>query len=147
MNQTAAWQKCTTCKKDIQHGQKYYVCNVTTCNQKRTGYLFCSVGCWDAHVPLMRHKDSWAEERQAPRKLMGPGGAPSTLARPAPEVLVVTTKVKSYIKDRADMNTSDKIMDILSHKIRMLCDDAIDCARQEGRKTVLERDFDDNKEN
>jgi hypothetical protein len=133
------WGKCTTCKKDILHGQKYWVCNVSTCNTKRNNYIFCTVGCWDAHVPLLRHKDSWAEEKMAPRKLMGPGATPA--AKAPEEVLVVASKVKSYIKDRADMNTSDRVMEILSEKIKILCNDAIDKAREEGRKTVLDRDF------
>lgn len=138
---TSAWQKCTTCKKDIGHGQKYWVCNVSTCNTKRNNYVFCTVGCWDAHVPLLRHKDSWAEERQAPKRLMGPGGSVTTAARPIEDVLVVASKVKSYIKDRCDFNCSDKVMDILTAKVKILCDDAIDKAREEGRKTVLDRDF------
>lgn len=89
----------------------------------------------------MRHKDSWAEERQAPKRLMGPGGGSIAVARPPEDVLVVASKVKNYIKDRADFNTSDKVMDILTAKIKILCDDAIDKAREEGRKTVLDRDF------
>ena len=27
---------------------------------------FCSVNCWDAHAPIMRHRDSWAEESRLP---------------------------------------------------------------------------------
>ena len=33
-------------------------------------------------------------------------------------------------------------MDVLSDYVRVLCDRAIDSARAEGRKTVLDRDFD-----
>ncbi len=144
MNEIAAsssWKKCNTCKKNINFGDTYFLCNVTTCNTARTGYVFCSVACWDAHVPIMKHKDSWAEERKAPRRVVAGGNSSSASLRPVAEPLVVVTKVKSYIKDRADMNTSDKIMDILSEKIRRICNDAIDRAREEGRKTVLERDF------
>jgi hypothetical protein len=60
------WKKCTTCKKPIAFRAVYWVCNVSTCNRKRTGLTFCSVECWDAHVPVLRHKESWAEERRAP---------------------------------------------------------------------------------
>jgi hypothetical protein len=28
--------------------------------------VFCDVSCWDAHVPMMNHRESWAEERTAP---------------------------------------------------------------------------------
>lgn len=136
-----SWKKCNTCKKSISYGESYYVCSVSTCNQTRTGYVFCGVACWDAHVPIMKHKDSWAEEKKAPRRVVAGASGVSASSRTTNEPLVVVTKVKSYIKERADMNTSDKIMDILSDKIRQICNDAIDKAREGGRKTVLERDF------
>jgi hypothetical protein len=60
------WKRCNSCKKEIAWSQKYWVCNVSTCNRKRTGLIFCSVSCWDAHVPMMNHRESWAEERKAP---------------------------------------------------------------------------------
>jgi hypothetical protein len=60
------WRKCTTCKKEIGFSQLYWVCNVSTCNRKRTGLVFCEVACWDAHVPVLNHRESWAEERRAP---------------------------------------------------------------------------------
>jgi len=65
-NDPKTWRACSSCKKPIAHGAMYYVCNVSTCNRKRTGLVFCSVDCWDSHVPMMRHRDSWAEERTAP---------------------------------------------------------------------------------
>jgi hypothetical protein len=60
------WRRCNSCKKPIAYGATYYVCNVSTCNRKRTGLVFCEVSCWDAHVPGMNHRESWAEERHAP---------------------------------------------------------------------------------
>ena len=60
------WRRCSGCKKEIGFEETYWVCSVSTCNRKRTGLVFCSVECWDAHVPMMRHRDSWAEERSAP---------------------------------------------------------------------------------
>lgn len=62
------WKKCSSCKKPIDFKQLYWVCNVSTCNRKRTGLAFCSVSCWDAHVPMMNHRESWAEERRAPSR-------------------------------------------------------------------------------
>ena len=62
------WRKCNSCKKPIQYGALYWVCNVSTCNRKRTGLAFCEVSCWDAHVPGMNHRESWAEERKAPTR-------------------------------------------------------------------------------
>ena len=61
------WRECSECKKPIAHGQKYFVCNVSTCNRKRNSYVFCSVHCWDAHLPLANHREAWAVEEQAPR--------------------------------------------------------------------------------
>ncbi len=57
------------------------------------------------------------------------------------EVLVVASKVKAYIKNKSTLNTSDKIMEILSGKVRSLCDAAIASAQNDGRKTVMDRDF------
>jgi hypothetical protein len=61
------WKTCSSCKKEIGFNTKYWVCSVSTCNQKRTGWIFCQVECWDAHVPKMNHRECWAEERQSPQ--------------------------------------------------------------------------------
>ena len=60
------WKRCSTCKKEIAFTTAYWVCNVSTCNRARTALAFCSVSCWDAHVPMLRHRESWAEEARAP---------------------------------------------------------------------------------
>ncbi len=57
------------------------------------------------------------------------------------EVLVVASKVKTYIKTSGDMKTSGSVLEVLSDRIRQLCDQAIEAARSDGRKTVLDRDF------
>ncbi|MAE72656.1 MAG: hypothetical protein CL675_01075 [Bdellovibrionaceae bacterium] len=57
------------------------------------------------------------------------------------EVLIVASKLKTYIKEKSDMNTSASVMTKLSHIVRAACDSAIESARAEGRKTVLDRDF------
>jgi histone H3/H4 len=57
------------------------------------------------------------------------------------EVLVVASKVKNYIKDKGDMKTSASVLDALSERIRTMCDEAVENARSDGRKTVLDRDF------
>jgi hypothetical protein len=62
----ASWKKCSACKKSIDFGADYYVCNVSTCNRKRTALQFCDVSCWEVHLPVARHRESWAEERRAP---------------------------------------------------------------------------------
>ena len=151
------WKACGTCKKSITHGATYWVCSVSTCNGARFSPLFCSVGCWDAHVPVMNHRSAWCEERQAPAAQpsmpSGRGDSDELRARlmrqmnqsnqPAPdkEVLVVASKLKKYIKDRAGMNCSADVIEILSDYIRHQANDAIDKAREDGRKTVKARDF------
>ena len=57
------------------------------------------------------------------------------------EVLVVASKLKNYIRAKSGMNTSAAVMGALSGRIRQLCDQAIENARREGRKTVMDRDF------
>jgi hypothetical protein len=61
------WRKCSICKKEIPFGSVYNVCSVSTCNRKRTGLVFCSVECWDAHLGMARHREAWAEDRTAPK--------------------------------------------------------------------------------
>jgi len=57
------------------------------------------------------------------------------------EVLVVASKLKNYIRGKSGMNTSSAVMEALSNRIRQMCDQAIDRAKSEGRKTVMDRDF------
>jgi len=57
------------------------------------------------------------------------------------EVLVVASKVKKYIRDRSGMNTSANVLAALSNKIRQLCDQAVEQAKADNRKTVMDRDF------
>lgn len=62
------WKVCSSCRKPIAHGATYFVCSVSTCNRARTALFFCSIDCWDAHLPEARHRDAWAEEKRAPAK-------------------------------------------------------------------------------
>lgn len=149
------WRKCSVCKKDILLGAKYYICSVSSCNGLRTGLHFCSVPCFDAHVPAARHREAGAIEKKAPlqeagetalttpqRTLVRPGG--QTFSGPSPttkEVLVIASRLKEYIDSRGGYNTSGSVMDVLSNHLRIVCDRAIDNARAEGRKTVMDRDF------
>lgn len=158
------WRPCSSCKKPIAHGQLYQRCSVSTCNRARTGFVFCSPACWDAHVPVMNHRDAWCEEERAPREEPGmvtvkagsppehSHEAPGHEARrrivpsPAPEpvtddVLIVASRLKQYIADKADMNTSADVLEALSDIVRAHTDNAIRVARADGRKTVKGRDF------
>ncbi len=154
------WKACGSCKKPIEYGSKHYICSVSTCNTARFSPVFCSFNCWDAHVPVMNHRSAWAEDRTAPdppqeNMSLPSGGGDSeelrarlmrqmALQAQGPEskdVLVVASKLKRYIKDRAGMNCSADVLDALSDYVRYQCNDAIDRARNDGRKTVKGKDF------
>jgi histone H3/H4 len=57
------------------------------------------------------------------------------------EVLVVVSKLKSHIREQSGMNTAANVAPALSDIIRRLCDQAVEKARADGRKTVMDRDF------
>ncbi|HZR71064.1 MAG TPA: hypothetical protein VFB01_18645 [Burkholderiales bacterium] len=182
------WKRCNTCKSEIGFAAPYWVCNVSTCNRPRTALVFCTVECWDSHVPVWRHREAWAIEKRSPTRAEWEGQraaeeaqaaaapassagsatappsaqpapapsapradatatpdaarAPVSLAAGAPrDILVVASKLKAYIRARSDMNTSDAVLEVLSDRLRALCDQAIRRAAEAGRKTVLDRDF------
>ena len=56
------------------------------------------------------------------------------------EILIVTSKVKNYIKE-AGMNTAASVADALSEKVRQVCDEAMENARKAKRKTVRDTDI------
>lgn len=172
------WKRCSTCRGPIDFSSTYYVCSVSTCNRKRTTYRFCTVECWEEHLPLMRHREAWAVEETAPtqeawqaesegggkarprpttevgavdsraakrdggspRRRIRVGSAPKPAAEPG-EVLVVVSRFKSYVRERFGVNTSDAVMDVLSNHLRSLCHRAVENARADGRKTIMDRDF------
>ena len=65
-NDPSSWKRCSTCKREIGFTAPYFACSVSTCNRKGTDFAFCSVDCWDAHVPTYRHRDAWADEKTSP---------------------------------------------------------------------------------
>jgi hypothetical protein len=153
------WRRCNACKKPIEYGAQYWVCNVSTCNRKRTGLAFCSVSCWEVHLPVARHRESWAEERTAPtraeaeaaargekperraRRRIAPGSGGSVPKQEASDdVLIIASRLKDYVRARSGFNTSDRVLAPLSEIVRRVCDEAIRNARSEGRRTLLERD-------
>ncbi len=165
----STWRRCSSCKSPIAYEAVYWVCNVSTCNRKRTALSFCTTECWDAHLGVVNHRESWALEKRAPSrsaaeresKAVPAPAVPATRPRrrvivssPAAtlagleveglpnDVLIVASKLKVYIKARSGMNTSDRVMETLSGEVRKLADRAIANARRAERKTVLDRDFD-----
>src|SRR5476651_2338680 len=113
-SEPAFWRKCNSCKKSIGFSTRYYVCSVSTCNGQRTGYVFCSVPCFERHLPGARHKDAAAVEQIAPkgegaaqgrqpaRIIVKPpaGSSPSPAAQISREVLVIASRLKEYIHAR-----------------------------------------------
>ncbi|MBN2478982.1 MAG: hypothetical protein JXA94_02015 [Parachlamydiales bacterium] len=59
----------------------------------------------------------------------------------AEETLVVISKVKKFIKEKADMNTSASAIEALTKIVEKEISQAIENARNAKRKTVLDRDF------
>jgi histone H3/H4 len=104
------------------------------------------VNCWDAHVPLYNHRESWALENRSPKtadqneeQTMLEGQTMTDVNEK--EILVVASKLKNYIREKSGMNTSAAVVDVLSDKVRELCDQAVEAAKRDGRKTVMDRDF------
>ena len=166
------WRTCSQCKKKLGYSANYFECSVSTCSRKRTGYVFCSLICWESHVPGANHRNAGAIEKKSPtyaewlaenadvpsnamsqtsstatssgtRRIVTASGAPAPVrtSSMSHEVLVVVSKMKQYIKDQSEMNTSADVNEVLSDIIRRACDKAIDHARADGRKTVMARDF------
>ena len=134
---------CTTCKKPIPFGADYMQCSVSTCNRNKLAQFFCTLPCWDAHLPEARHRDAWAEPMKAPTreafrreqqeeedrekraaarevsmsedadKRRRIIGAAPSVEAVPEEVLVVVSKMKAYVKARSGMNTSDGVVDVL----------------------------------
>ncbi len=162
MNTAEFWRKCSSCKKSIAFNTNYYECSVSTCTGQRTGYVFCSVPCWEVHLPGAKHRNAGAIEKRsptqsqyqapatdvtvaAPKRIMvqASGVQPVASAKSSMsfEILVVVSKMKQFIKDVSDMNTAEDVNQILSDKVRYECEKAILQARADGRKTVMARDF------
>ena len=107
----------------------------------------------------MNHKSSWAEENRSPRQenyvAANDQDAPRRILvttkmidSPAgigeaneEDILIVASKLKQYVKDKYDMNTSANVMEALSTIVRRQTDRAVLKAKSEGRKTLMDRDF------
>ncbi|MCH6551291.1 MAG: hypothetical protein IH804_04670 [Planctomycetes bacterium] len=148
------WRRCSACKNPIGLDSQYWVCSVSTCNRKRTALAFCSLTCWEVHLPGANHREAWAEERVAPARAAATTSESSSRAtgrrrvvrQPAPrsdepgETLIVASRLKDYIRTRSGYNTSDRVLGPLSDIVRRVCDEAIENATRDERQTVLDRD-------
>ena len=163
MSEGGVWRRCSACKRDIQLGARYWACNVSTCNRKRTALMFCTVTCWEVHLPEANHREAWAVEKlapktpeepaaaasgdapaQAPRRHIVPSGPSRTPSDGVPrEILVVASRLKDYVRARSGYNTSERVLGPLSDHVRRICDAAMQNAAREGRRTLLDRDIPD----
>ncbi len=57
------------------------------------------------------------------------------------DVLVVASKIKALIKEKAQMSTSSTVMEALSKIVEREVQKAIESAQKDKRKTVMDRDF------
>lgn len=58
------------------------------------------------------------------------------------DTLVVVSKVKAYIKHHSGgFSTSASVIDVLTKIVETACTKAIEQAKNDGRKTVMDRDF------
>ena len=152
------WRKCIVCKNQINFSTKYYKCSVSSCDKKRAPAQFCTVDCWDVHRSIMSHKSAGADEYQSPSKakyieevantpkvriVQKPNNSKQTLSDGVntQDILVVVSKLKAYVKERSDLNTSADVMPELSQIIRRECDRAARRAVEDGRKTLMAKDF------
>ena len=157
MSTDQEWKKCSSCKKSIPLDTKYYKCSVSTCNSKRVGYSFCSVGCFDQHIPMAKHKSAGAIEETSPKtKEDTPAARPkrriitnnNKLTEPSNkqvskggDILVIASRFKDFINEQSEFSTSSSVMNAISDHLRHIAMQAIDNAREEGRRTVMEQDL------
>jgi histone H3/H4 len=137
------FRRCSNCKKAIALGAKYFVCSISSCQRVRSPIQFCSPDCFEVHNEIERHKDGWAVEKKAPLTLEEEPAMTETEKKAGAEddVMIVVSRVKDFIKQKSGgMNTSGEIVGALSDIVKGLCDQAIESAKKDGRKTVLARD-------
>ncbi len=57
------------------------------------------------------------------------------------EILVVSSKIKKFVKEKSEFSTSGEFLEVLSHRIENLCLEAAARARADKRKTIKARDL------
>jgi len=105
----------------------------------------------DAYLREQAAEASAASSSAQSRPPVPAASRPAAPPRPPPqrpppppeskEILVVVSKLKAYVRDASGMSTSDAVAELLSDRLRRLCDQAIRNAQRDGRRTVMERDF------
>lgn len=149
------WRRCGSCKKEIPYSSPYQACGVSGCQK----FAYCSIDCWSLHNSIMNHKSGWCEDQISPKNdnNTNTGDGKRIIVTPQKDVaitsadgqklsnetdiLIVASKLKQYIKDKHDLNTSADVMEELSVIVRKLADRAAIKAKSENRKTLMQRDF------
>lgn len=154
----SVWRNCIVCKKGINFSSRYYKCSVSSCDKKRSPAQFCSVDCWDVHRSIMSHKSAGADEYHSPTmkewkesevkqskvRIVNTKKESNIIDQglvDRDEILVVVSKLKNFVKESSGMNTSADVMPVLSEIIRSSCEEAVERAKRDGRKTLMARDF------
>ncbi|HLG22913.1 MAG TPA: hypothetical protein VI382_08850 [Candidatus Manganitrophaceae bacterium] len=57
------------------------------------------------------------------------------------DILVVSSKIKKFVREKSEFNTSSEFLAALSQRVEKICLEAIERARMDKRKTVKERDL------
>lgn len=57
------------------------------------------------------------------------------------ESLIIASKVKNMIRQKSGMNSASNIVEALSSLVEKRCNEAIERAKKDRRKTVMARDF------
>ncbi len=57
------------------------------------------------------------------------------------DILVVVSKIKKFVHEKAEFNTSSEFLEALSQRIEKLCLEAAARARVDKRKTIKARDL------
>ena len=57
------------------------------------------------------------------------------------EIFVIASKVKAYIKTSADMKCSAAVINVLSERVKEMCDKAVEKAKPERRRRFKKGTF------
>ncbi|EQC44006.1 hypothetical protein [Bacteriovorax sp. Seq25_V] len=83
------------------------------------------------------------EKKDSPRRILVGGNGKTRVNDEVfdQDVLIVVSKLKKYVKDKHGLNTSGDVFKRLSDIVRVACDRACERSKQDGRKTLMEKDF------
>ena len=112
------------------------VCSVSTCNQTRTALAFCTVSCWDAHLPVARHRERGPRSAPRPARRGGrrereaaPARASGGATPPPPpaesEVLSSRAGSRSTSASNPRLSHLRRVLGPLSEIVKRVCDEAI----------------------